>query len=177
MLAGGKARGLSSANHRHRSRHLRTCREPGLVNRHDPTEGRVDRFRLLPTSRSASLPGATNAWPQVAAEFAASMLAIIVLTPPGLAIGCRIYTHPRQAVARFTLLALVATALLWIGRLVGIIVRSPGSAMGGRTCLPLAFLSDAFVPATALPSAVRVRGPRLSGRWREPPPWVRVRRG
>ncbi len=124
---------------------------PGSSIATDLTEGIIDRFRSLPISRSAYLLG------HLTAEFAASTLAVIVLTATGLAIGWRIHTDLAHAVAGFALLALFAFVMLWVGTLIGILVRSPDAVMGIAFVIifPLAFLSNAFVPATGLPTGLR----------------------
>jgi len=124
---------------------------PGCSIATDLTEGIIDRFRSLPMSRSAYLLG------HLTAEFIASTLAVIVLTVAGLAVGWRIHTDLIHAAAGFALLALLAFVMLWVGTLVGILVRSPDAVMGIAFVIifPLAFLSNAFVPAAGLPSGLR----------------------
>jgi ABC transporter DrrB family efflux protein len=118
----------------------------------DLTEGIVDRFRSLPTSRTAYLLG------HLVAELAASMVALVVLTVSGLVVGWRIHEDVPHAVAAFALLVLIATSMIWFGTLLGVIARSADAVQGFvfLTIFPLTFLSNAFVPAEGLPHVLRV---------------------
>ena len=92
----------------------------------DLREGIVDRFRSLPMSRSAFLVG------HMIAELAAAMLGIAVLTLTGLD---RRLAHPRRPAARGRRLraaAAVRVAMLWLGTLLGLLVRSPDAVAGHR---------------------------------------------
>jgi ABC-2 type transport system permease protein len=117
----------------------------------DVGEGILDRFRSLPMWRSAFLLG------HVAAEFAAALLAILVLTVSGLIVGWTIHSDVLHATAGFALLALFAFAMLWLGTFVGLTARSPDAVMGIAflVVFPLTFLSNAFVPAAGLPGALQ----------------------
>jgi ABC-2 type transport system permease protein len=117
----------------------------------DLTEGIVDRFRSLPASRSAYLSG------HLIAELAAMTLAIAVMTLTGLIIGWRIDASFGSAVAGFALLLLFAFAMLWVGTLLGVAARSTDAVTGALFMIvfPLTFLSNAFVPADALPAGLR----------------------
>ena len=117
----------------------------------DLTEGIVDRFRSLPTSRSAYLFG------HLIAELAAAALGLTILVLTGLIVGWRIHSSPLEAVAGFALLLLFASAILWLGTLVGLSVRSPDAVTGVIfvVIFPLTFLSSAFVPLGGLPAGLR----------------------
>jgi ABC-2 type transport system permease protein len=117
----------------------------------DVTEGIVDRFRSLPMRRPAYLAG------HVIAGMAAGLVALAVLTVSGLVVGWRIHTDLAHAVAGFGLLVLFAFAMVWIGTLVGLLVRSVDAVMGIAflAVFPLTFLSNAFVPADGLPAGLR----------------------
>ncbi len=93
----------------------------------DLTEGIVDRFRSLPMARSAYL------------------------------VGWRIHTDVPHAAAAFGVLILFATAMLWLGTLLGVAVRSPDAVAGIAfiTMFALTFLANAFVPADGLPDGLR----------------------
>jgi ABC-2 type transport system permease protein len=118
----------------------------------DLTEGIVDRFRSLPMSRSAFLLG------HLIAELAAAALGITVLALTGLIVGWRIQSGPLHAIAGFALLLLFASGILWLGTLVGLLVRSPDAVMGiiFVVIFPLTFLSSAFVPLGGLSSGLRI---------------------
>jgi ABC transporter DrrB family efflux protein len=117
----------------------------------DLKEGIVDRFRTLPMARSAFLVG------HLGAELVASMLALTVLSVSGLVVGWRIHAGVGDAVAGYALLLLFATAMLWVGTLLGLLVRTPDAVMGITfvVIFPLTFLSNAFVPADGLPGPLR----------------------
>jgi ABC-2 type transport system permease protein len=118
----------------------------------DLTEGIVDRFRTLPTSRSAYLLG------HLVAELGAAMVALVVLTLSGLVVGWRIHEDVLHAAAAFGLLILFATAAIWIGTLLGLLARSADAVQGFvfLTIFPLTFLSNAFVPSGSLPHVLQV---------------------
>jgi ABC transporter DrrB family efflux protein len=124
---------------------------PGTSIATDLGEGIVDRFRTLPMSRHAYLLG------QILSEFAAAMLALTVLACSGLIVGWGIHTDLLHAVGGFALLAAFALAMVCLGTLVGLLVRSADAVMGVAFMLvfPLTFLSNAFVPAGGLPSALQ----------------------
>jgi ABC transporter DrrB family efflux protein len=124
---------------------------PGVSIASDLGEGMVDRIRSLPTSRSAYLLG------HFLAELAAAVIAIVVLTATGFAVGWSIDSSVFEAVGGFALLVVFAAAMIWLGTLLGVIARSPDSVQGVvfMTVFPLTFLSNAFVPAGGLPDGLR----------------------
>jgi ABC-2 type transport system permease protein len=117
----------------------------------DLSEGVLDRFRSLPMARSAFLVG------HVLAELAAALLGLTVMTVAGLIVGWRIHTDVPHALAGFGLLILVAFAMLWLGMLLGSIVRSADAAQGivFIVIFPLTFVANAFVPAGTLPKVLQ----------------------
>jgi ABC-2 type transport system permease protein len=117
----------------------------------DMNEGIVDRFRSLPMARSAFLSG------HLIAELLAAMLALVILSLSGLIVGWRIHSGVPEALGAFGLLLLFALAMLWIGTLIGVTVRSPDAVMGIAFLFifPLTFLSNVFVPAGGLPDGLR----------------------
>jgi ABC transporter DrrB family efflux protein len=117
----------------------------------DLKEGIVDRFLALPTTRIAFLLG------HLIAELAATALAIAILVASGLVVGWRIHSDPAHAIAGFALLLVFAIAMLWLGTLIGLMVRSPDAVMGiaFAVVFPLTFLSNAFVPAEGLPAVLQ----------------------
>jgi ABC transporter DrrB family efflux protein len=117
----------------------------------DLTEGIVDRFRTLPMARSAYLLG------HLTAELAAAALALVVMVGSGLVVGWRIHSDLPHALAGFGVLLLFAAAMLWVGTLLGVSVRSPDAVTGVAfiTMFPLTFLANAFVPAAGLPDGLQ----------------------
>ncbi len=117
----------------------------------DLQEGIVDRFRSLPMARSAYILG------HLLAEFAAATLGIAVLCLSGLIVGWRIHTDLPHALAGFALLLLFAFAMLVLGTLLGLLVRSPDAAQGFVfiVVFPMTFIAAAFVPLGGLPPLLR----------------------
>src|ERR671922_2447071 len=97
---------------------------PGVSIATDLGEGMVDRIRSLPTSRSAYLIG------HFAAELAATLLAIAVLSATGLAVGWSLGSSALEVLAAFVLLVLFAGAMIATGTLLGLIARSPDAVQG-----------------------------------------------
>jgi ABC-2 type transport system permease protein len=124
---------------------------PGVSMATDMNEGIVDRFRSLPMARSAFLTG------HVLAELLAAMLAVLILALSGLIVGWGIHSDVPHALAGFGLLILFTVAMIWIGELIGVMVRSPDAVMGIGFIFvfPLTFLSNVFVPADGLPAGLR----------------------
>ncbi len=114
----------------------------------DLGEGILDRFRSLPMHRSAFLLG------HLAAELAASVLAITVMVISGLIVGWHIQGSASDALAAFAILALLAVTMLWVGTLVGIVARSPDVVTGIAFLIvfPLTFIASTFVPVAGLPT-------------------------
>ena len=117
----------------------------------DLKEGIVDRFRSLPMARSAYILG------HLLAEFAAATLGIAVLCLSGLMVGWRIHTDLPHALAGFALLLLFAFAMLVVGTLLGLLVRSPDAAQGFVfiVVFPMTFIAATFVPLGGLPPLLR----------------------
>jgi ABC transporter DrrB family efflux protein len=117
----------------------------------DLDEGVIDRFRSLPASRAAYLAG------HYLAEMAGSVLSIAILIGAGAAVGWRAHTSPLEIASAVALLLVFATAMIWIGTWIGMIVRSPDSAQGivFVGVFPLTFLSSAFVPIASMPNALQ----------------------
>jgi ABC-2 type transport system permease protein len=124
---------------------------PGVSIATDMQEGIVDRFRSLPTSRSAFVVG------HVIAEMAAIVLAITILTLTGLVVGWGIHSDLPHAMGGFGLLLLLAFAMIWVGMAIGLTVRSPDAVQGVAfmVVFPITFVSSVFVPASGLPDGLR----------------------
>jgi ABC transporter DrrB family efflux protein len=124
---------------------------PGVAIATDLTEGIIDRFRSLPTSRAAYLIG------HLISELGAAMVGLVVLTLSGLLVGWRIHEDVGHAAAAFALLILFSATMIWLGTLIGLVSRSADAVQGLMfiTVFPLTFLSNAFVPADGLPDGLR----------------------
>jgi ABC-2 type transport system permease protein len=123
---------------------------PAVAIATDLNEGIVDRFRSLPTSRSAYLIG------HLMAELAAATLGLAVLTGSGLIVGWRIESSPAHAIAGFALLLAIAATMLCVGTLLGLCVRSVDAVQGVvfLVVFPLTFIAITFVPLAGLPSGL-----------------------
>jgi ABC transporter DrrB family efflux protein len=117
----------------------------------DLTEGVIDRFRSLPAIRSAYLLG------HYLAELAGMVLSIIVLLGTGLIVGWRTHTDIWHIGEAILLLLVFASAMIWVGTIIGILVRSPDAVMGVGFVIvfPLTFLSSAFVPIATMPNVLQ----------------------
>ncbi len=117
----------------------------------DLTEGVIDRFRSLPATKLSYLVG------HFLAELAGSVLSIVVLLGTGYVVGWRTHTDALQVAEALLLLVVFASAMIWFGTWLGMVVRSPDAVMGiGFTLVfPLTFLSNAFVPISTLPEPLQ----------------------
>lgn len=124
---------------------------PALSMATDLKEGVLERFRSLPMSRSAFLFG------HLGAEFAAMLLALVLMTVSGLIVGWQIDASFASAAAGYGLLLLLVVVALWLGMLLGIATRSPDAVTGLAfiVIFPLTFLSSAFVGVGTLPDGLR----------------------
>jgi ABC transporter DrrB family efflux protein len=113
----------------------------------DMSSGLIDRFRSLPTARSAVLAGRTIA------DLFTQVIGAVVVAGVGLAIGWRIHSSVADAAAAFGLALLFGYAFTWVGACLGMVLRSPEAAqqMGFVLFLPLTFVSSAFVPTQGMP--------------------------
>jgi ABC-2 type transport system permease protein len=111
----------------------------------DTARGITDRFRSMPMAPSAVVAG------RCLADLAASVLGLVVLVAAALAIGWR----PGGVVpllAAVGLLLLLRLAFLWIGIYLGLLTRDPATVTAVQILVwPFAFLSNAFVAASAMP--------------------------
>jgi ABC transporter DrrB family efflux protein len=124
---------------------------PGVSMATDLGEGIIDRFSSLPMSRPAYLIG------HLTAEFCATLLAITIMILSGLIVGWGINSSALEALGGFGLLFLLAITMIWVGTLVGVMVRSPDAVQGIAfvTVFPLTFVANTFVPVSGLPEGLR----------------------
>jgi len=117
----------------------------------DMNEGVIDRFRSLPARQLSYLIG------HFLAELAGSILSIVVLLSAGLLVGWRTHSSGLEVLEGILLLVVFASAMIWLGTWLGMMVRSPDAVMGiGFTIVfPLTFVSNAFVPVATLPNALQ----------------------
>jgi ABC-type multidrug transport system permease subunit len=85
------------------------------------------------------------------------MIGIVVLMVTGVIVGWSIDSSLPEAVGGVGLLLLFSAAMISLGTLIGVTVRSPDAVQGFAfmTVFPLTFLSNAFVPAGGLPDGLQ----------------------
>jgi ABC transporter DrrB family efflux protein len=117
----------------------------------DLQEGVIDRFRSLPSRRSAYLLG------HYLAEMAGSLLTIAILLGTGLIVGWRTHAGFLHVAEAMALLLVFASAMIWLGLWLGILVRSPDAVMGIGFVIvfPVTFISNAFVPIESMPNVLQ----------------------
>ncbi len=117
----------------------------------DVRTGIVDRLRALPISRIAVLAG------RALSELAQVVLGLVVFTICGLAVGWQPHGTPLETAAAYALLVLWAFAGVWIGTLLGMVVRDAETAqtVGFTVLFPMMFLSAIFVPIAGLPAPLK----------------------
>ncbi|MFI9359969.1 ABC transporter permease [Kitasatospora sp. NPDC053057] len=117
----------------------------------DLRTGLIDRFRSLPMGRSAVLVSHT------AADLLTTAAATFAVTLAGLGVGWRIHKDAGSAVLGFVLVLAFAYSMLWLGALVGMLMRN-AEAINGISALflvVLSFLSNSFMPLSGLPAWLR----------------------
>jgi ABC transporter DrrB family efflux protein len=117
----------------------------------DIDKGIVDRMRSLPIHPAAVLVGRSIS------SLIHSMIGILVMSLTGLIVGWRIRGSLLDALAAYALLVLWGFAMIWLGILVGSMMRSVEAVNGVMftTIFPLTFLSNAFAPTERMGSVLR----------------------
>ncbi|MFN8184533.1 MAG: ABC transporter permease [Candidatus Nanopelagicales bacterium] len=117
----------------------------------DMGKGLIDRFRSLPMSRSAVLSGRTVA----DTIYQAGILVVLMLA--GLAVGWRVHNGPAQFLLAVALLLAFAHVMAWLGIWIGLSVPNTEAAqqLTFVTIFPLTFVSNVFVPPSALPAILQ----------------------
>lgn len=116
----------------------------------DLKNGLVDRFRSLPMSRSAVLVGRT------VSDLALASLSCVVVAVVGLLIGWRVHNGVLETAAGFGLLLLLGFVMAWFGALIAMVARSAEAVSAlSFLVMPIAFLSNAFIPLDNLPGGLR----------------------
>lgn len=112
----------------------------------DIEKGIIDRFRSLPIRRSSVLIGRSIA------SLLHSSIGIVVMALTGVIIGWRITTSVWDGVLGFLLVMVFGFAMIWFGVMIGSWLRSVEAVNGFMfsVLFPLTFVSNAFVPTTAM---------------------------
>jgi ABC-2 type transport system permease protein/oleandomycin transport system permease protein len=121
--------------------------QTGVAIADDLATGMIDRFRALPTSRSAVLAG------RVAADAARNLFVLGLMIAVAAAIGFRFHAGPVAACAAIGMAVAVGVAFSWVFVLLGLVVRDPEAAGTGGplAVIPLIFASSTFVPVSTFP--------------------------
>ncbi|MFL6125466.1 ABC transporter permease [Actinophytocola sp.] len=112
----------------------------------DAAWGVTDRFRSMPMAPSAVVVG------RAGADMLNSVVGLAVIMAAGLLVGWRAHTGPGSVLAAVGLLLLLRFALLWLGILLGLVVRRPESVVAVQILVwPVTFLSNTFVAPGTMP--------------------------
>jgi ABC transporter DrrB family efflux protein len=117
----------------------------GLTN--DLEKGIVDRLKSLPISRASILVGRS------VSSLIHSSIGITVMALTGLAIGWRARNGFLDALLAFGLLLLFGFAMIWLGILVGSMMRSVEAVNGFMftVMFPVTFVANTFAPTSNMP--------------------------
>ena len=111
----------------------------------------VDRFRSLPIAKGAVLGG------YAVANLLKALLPIMIMSVTGLLVGWRIRSSLGEALLAYLLMVAFAFAMIWIGVLIGSVVKTPegvqGIAFAGL--FPITFIASTFVPVSSMPGPLR----------------------
>jgi ABC-2 type transport system permease protein len=127
---------------------LTTCMATGVQMREDMEKGVFDRFKSLPIARIAPLAG-----PMVA-DLVRYLIASGLTFATGIVMGYRPQGGVAGVLAAMALAIFTGWSMAWIFTFIGTIARSARAVQGFSMMIlfPLTFLSNAFVPASTLPS-------------------------
>lgn len=111
----------------------------------------VDRFRALPISRGTVLAG------YAVANFIKAFLPVVLMSVTGLVIGWRIRNGLIDALVAYLLMMGFVFAMIWIGILLGSLVRTPEGVNGiaFAVLFPITFIASTFVPPTSMPGPLQ----------------------
>jgi ABC-type polysaccharide/polyol phosphate export permease len=112
----------------------------------------VDRFRSMPIAQGAVLGG------HAVANLFKALIPIVLMSITGLIIGWRIRSDPGHVVAAYGLMIAFVFAMIWVGVLLGSLVKTPEGVNGlaFAVLFPLTFVASTFVPPTSMPKALQV---------------------
>lgn len=116
----------------------------------DSGRGVVDRFRSMPVARLAVPFG------QAASSAVYGIIAFVLMTACGLAVGWRIERGAGYALAAFALIVAFQFVATWIGMYVGLVLGSEEKAgQASILVFPVTMLSNIFVPTQGMPAWLR----------------------
>lgn len=111
----------------------------------------VDRFRSLPIARGAVLGG------HAVANVIKALLPIAIMSLTGLVVGWRIRGDLVDTLSAYLLMVAFAFAMIWIGVLLGSVVKTPEGVTGiaFAALFPITFVASTFVPLSSMPGALQ----------------------
>lgn len=111
----------------------------------------VDRFRSLPIANGAVLAG------NAVANVIKALLPIVLMSVTGYVVGWRIRGDVVATVNAYLLMVAFSFAMIWIGVLLGSLVRTPEGVTGIAfvALFPITFVASTFVPLDGMPSGLR----------------------
>lgn len=114
----------------------------------DVQRGVVDRFRSMPTARSAVVTGRSIA------DMLRGLADVALIIGCGLLIGWRWHDGLLAATAAIGLILLLRLAFTWVGIYLGLVVRTPDAASLAvyPAAFPLTVLSNVFVAPEQMPA-------------------------
>ncbi|MEU1662894.1 ABC transporter permease [Streptomyces sparsogenes] len=117
----------------------------------DLGKGLIDRFRSLPMARSSVLVSHT------AADLVPAAISMVAVAGIGLLVGWRTDAGVLSVAGGFALLLAFAYAMLWLGALLGMVLRNMEAINGisALTLVILSFMSNSFMPLSGLPGWLR----------------------
>ncbi len=110
-----------------------------------------DRFRSLPIAKGTVLTG------YALANFIKAFLPVVLMSLTGLIVGWRIRNGLVAALGAYTLMMGFVLAMIWIGILLGSLVRTPEGVNGiaFAVLFPLTFVASTFVPPASMPKLLQ----------------------
>jgi ABC-2 type transport system permease protein len=122
--------------------------QTGIGLAEDLNAGIIDRFRSLPTSRSAVLAGRTTA------DLFRNLFVVLLMTLVGYLVGFRFQEGKVEAAFAIGLAILVGFAFSWISAAIGLAIKNLESVQAASFIwiFPLTFASSAFVPLIGMPA-------------------------
>lgn len=121
--------------------------QTGIGLAEDLNAGIIDRFRSLPTARSAVLAGRTTA------DLFRNLFVVLLMTLVGYLVGFRFQEGAIDAILAIGLAILVGFAFSWISAAIGLAIKNLESVQAASFVwiFPLTFASSAFVPIEGMP--------------------------
>ncbi len=127
------------------------CFGVALALSNDRNNGAIDRFHSLPIPRASVLAG------HAVANLIRALLPIAFMSITGFVVGWRIHAGALEILAGYGLMLAFSFAMIWIGVLLGSLVRTPEGVQGVAfvVIFPVTFIASTFVPTSTLPPVLK----------------------